>query len=296
MAAATTKDTQRSARGDETSGKVGTQPPPGLVRFGLFADAHYADKVHGSRHYRDSAGKLRLCVNTFAQEGLDFAVCMGDLIDSAEDRVAEIGYVRTMVDCFERFSGPRHWVLGNHDLSAFTKEEFLNYCGANRPAHYSFDVNFVHFVVLDANHHADGRDFSAGDFAWNNAWIGDAQIEWLTGDLKACGDRPAVVLCHENLDHRLSQGSLDPHVVCDADRVRQVLEAAGNVRAVIQAHYHAGLQVVQQGIPYLSLRAMVVGPGLENNAYAIATVHPGGRIELQGFGCQAGYGREAVDA
>ena len=67
-----------------------------VVRFGAFADAHYADKVYGDRHCRDSAGKLEACVETFQGAELDFAVCMGDLIDSAEDLDDEIGYVRTM--------------------------------------------------------------------------------------------------------------------------------------------------------------------------------------------------------
>ena len=261
-----------------------------VVRFGAFADAHYADKVYGDRHCHDSADKLQACVEVFRNEGVDFAVCMGDLIDSAEELEVEIGYARTMSDIFTRFEGPRHWVLGNHDVSALTKEEFLELCGAERPAYYSFDVNGVHFVVLDGNFHEDGSEFRAGDFSWDDAWVCAAQTEWLARDLAEAGDRRAVILCHENIDHRLWNGVLDPHVVRDAARVRQVLEEAGNVTAVVQAHYHPGMQTVQNGIPYVCLRAMVVGAGMENTAYAIVEVHEDGRLVVEGRGQQFSYG------
>jgi 3',5'-cyclic AMP phosphodiesterase CpdA len=183
-------------------------------------------------------------------------------------------------------------VLGNHDVGRLTKEEFLELCGAGRPSRYSFDVRGVHFVVLDGNCHADGSDFRAGGFSWDDAWVSAAQIEWLARDLEAADDRRAVVLCHENIDHRLWNGALDPHVVRDAARVRQVLETAGNVAAVVQAHYHPGLRTVQNGIPYICLRAMVVGPGPVNNAYAIIEVREDGRLAVTGGGQQRGYGLE----
>ena len=50
-----------------------------LVRFGLFADAHYAETVYGDRYCKDAPAKLRACIDTFAQGGLDFAICLGDI-------------------------------------------------------------------------------------------------------------------------------------------------------------------------------------------------------------------------
>ena len=45
----------------------------------------------------------------------------------------------------------------------------------------------------------------------------------------------------------------------DAAQVRQVIENAGNVCAVIQGHYHPGRAVEVNGIPYIGLAAMVEG-------------------------------------
>jgi len=260
-----------------------------LVRFGVFADPHYAEKVYGNRHCEDSVEKLRACVRAFGEAELDFAVCLGDLIDSAEEREVEAGYARTMAAEFSGFEGQRHYALGNHDVQALTKDEFLKLCGAQYPPYYSFDCKGVHFVILDGNCHEDGSDFAAGDFSWDEAWISPRQVDWLACDLKAAGGRPAVVLCHENLDHREYEGGLDPHVVRNAAQVRQVLEAAGNVTAVITAHYHPGLATEQGGIPHVALRAMVVGPGLENNAYAVVSLTADGALSVEGFGQQEGF-------
>ena len=216
-------------------------PRPALaVRFGLFADPHYAEKVYGNRHCEDSAAKLEACVETLAAEDLDFAVCMGDAIDSGEDREEELGYLGRMREVFAGCGVERHWVLGNHDLDSFTKAEFLEACGSGRGAHYSFDQKGTHFAVLDGNCHEDGSDFSPGNFEWDQAWLSPAQLEWLKADLAATS-KPAVVLCHENLDDRLHEGEPDPHVLRNADQVRVTLQEAGNVRAVIQGHYHPGL-------------------------------------------------------
>ncbi len=260
------------------------------LRFGLFADSHYAEMVYGDRHCRDSAAKVRTCIEVFKREELAFVVCMGDLIDKAEEWKTELGYLLAMRQVFEEYEGERHYVIGNHDVATLTKDEFLVHCGIDgaRP-YYSFERAGVHFAVLDGNCHADGSDFNAGDFAWDEAWVSEAQIEWLRRDLAAAGERPAIVLCHENLDDRMEDGVPISYAVRNAAQVRQILEEAGNVRAVIQAHYHPGLCATLGGIAYIGLRAMVVGAGLQNNAFAIAALRDDGKIELEGFGQQESF-------
>ena len=259
-----------------------------LVRFGLFADAHYAETVYGDRYCKDAPAKLRACIDTFAQGGLDFAICLGDIIDQADDPEVERGYLLHMNQIFAGFSGPRHFVIGNHDVATLTKREFLTACG-NCPSFYSFDAGEVHCVVLDGNCHADGSDFSGGNFSWDEAWISSAQLDWLKGDLETNRDRAVLAFCHENVDQRLCQGQRDPHILCNAAQLRQLLAGAGNVRALLQAHYHPGILTTIEGIDCIGLRAMVVGAGLENNAYAIASLYRDGRLVIDGFGQQPSY-------
>ncbi len=257
----------------------------GQVRFGVFADPHYAEMVYGDRYCEESFGKLGACIEVFERSELDFVVCMGDMIDAHEDPEVELGYLVKMREVFERFSGERHWVIGNHDVTGLAKDVFLEGSGSQGP-YYSFDAGGFHFVILDGNCHEDGSDFSRGNFEWDQAWVSAAQLEWLADDLGASDGRQCIVFCHENVDWRLSDGERDPHVLCNALRVGAVLQQAGSVRAVFQAHYHPGIRTAVAGIECLGMRAMVVGSGMENNAFAIVTAQPGGSIVVEGFGQQ----------
>ena len=260
--------------------------PGPLLSFGLFADAHCGPRVHGDRCCPDSLGKLERCLEAFNARQLPLAMQLGDLVhggDAAEDRE----YLLRARQTCGRFQGAMHTVLGNHDVAALTKAEFLAQ-GARevRGPYYSFDAGPLHFAVLDGNCHEDGSDFTAGDLEWDQAWVSPAQVAWLEDDLRRSGGRRTIVLCHENLDDRRWEGQSDPHVARNAAEVRAVLERAGSVSAVIQAHYHPGARTVVNGIPYLTLTAMVTGPGETNNAYAIAHVGEDGALTIEGVGRQ----------
>ncbi|MFH1730149.1 MAG: metallophosphoesterase [Planctomycetota bacterium] len=260
-----------------------------LLAFGAFADAHYAPTVYGDRHCEDSLVKLRACIDAFNERELSLAVNLGDCIDTCESKEAELACLAEVAGAVAEFRGERRLVLGNHDLATFTKQEFLDNCGIDGAApYYSFDHGGVRFCALDGNCHEDGSDFAAGDFNWADAWVSDEQVRWLEAELAAAADGPAVVLCHESLDHHEWQGELDPHVIGNHEQVRSVIERAGNVAAVIQGHYHPGRRTVVNGIPYITLAAMCVGPGLDNNAFAIVSLRYDGSVAVEGFGRQQG--------
>jgi len=267
-------------------GLVERDRPP-LLSVGLLTDTHYAERTYGNRYCRDSLLKLSACIDAFNDRKLELAIHLGDAVDGSADRETELDYVNAFGRTFAAFRGERHAVLGNHDLGSLTKAEFLQQCRIPHAApYYSFAHKGFHFVMLDSNCHEDGRDLSRGDLPWDTTWIAPAQIEWLERDLAAAHGQPAIVCCHGNLDDRLWQDALDPHVVRNAADVRDVLERAGNVLAVISGHYHLGMHTVVQGIPHLALAAMVEGAGLESNAYAVLSVYRDGEAILEGFGRQ----------
>jgi len=92
--------------------------------------------------------------------------------------------------------------------------------------------------------------------------------------------RPTVVFIHQNL-----HDEKDVHGVKNAPEVRAILEASGDVIAVFQGHMHPGGLVRLGGVTYCTLRAMVEGPGLENNAFGVVKLR-GRKVELEGFGQQ----------
>jgi len=258
----------------------------GPFSFGLVTDVHYADIApQGSRHYRDSLGKLAEAVGTFNARKPAFLVELGDFVDAGAAKDDDLKYLATIRKTFEAFHGPRHFVLGNHCVTKLTKEEFLDHCGAEvKRSYHSFDVGRYHFVVLDANFREDGAPYAAGNFQWTDAWIHGPQQEWLADDLQKARDRRTLVFVHQNLDKET-----DAHGVKNAPAIRAILEKAGNVLAVLQGHLHSGGYSKIAGIHYVTLRAMIEGPGPENNAFALATIDADDRITLQGFGRQVSY-------
>ena len=265
-----------------------------MLTFGLLSDPHYAPGAHNTRFYGDSLAKAECCVETFNLRALPLAVAMGDLIDHAPTVEDEIDCLDELCRAFAAFRGQRLVVVGNHDLASLTKGAFAEHvhseCApiAGWGLYGSLDLCGVHLVYLDGNYRPDGAGFGCGNFCWDDAWLSEEQVSWLGADLQAAAGRPAIVLCHEHLapTPELAEGERDPHVVGNAAQARAAIERAGNVRAVIQGHYHRGRTVVVNGIPYVGLAAMVEGPGLENNTYAIASLYADGGLSIEGFGRQ----------
>lgn len=267
---------------NETSLAADEEPEPALVRIGLVTDLHYADKPPGgSRHYRDSLAKLAEAGRQFVQAKTDVVIELGDFIDSAESLEAEKGFLRRVETEFAKVPGPRHHVLGNHCVSALTKSEFLEIAG-QASAYYSFDLNRVHFVILDACFRSDGAGYERSNFQWTDSFLPPAELEWLRGDLQAATG-PILVFVHQCLD------VAPPYGVKNAAEIRQMLEASGRVLAVFQGHHHPGGYRQINGIHYCTLRAMVEGTGQESNAFAVVEVAADRKVRVTGFGKQTGY-------
>jgi len=254
-----------------------------VLSFGLVADLHYADKEPWrTRIYRDSAQKLRTCIETFRKLNLQFIVELGDIIDKA-DWKTERKYLETINYIFKGFRGKRYYVLGNHDLSTFSKSDFIGFSGAKKN-YYSVDYGEYHFVILDANYNSDGSDYDAGDFDWTETYIHSPQQLWLKSDLEQARMKKIIVFVHQNL-----HDENDPHGVKNAPEIRRILEDMGNVVVVFQGHDHKGGYSEINGIHYVTLRAAVEGRAPENYAYAVVEVSRNGRIYVNGYGQQKSF-------
>lgn len=253
------------------------------MKFGIVSDCHYADAdTVGSRFYRHSLEKLGECVEAMNEQQVDFFAELGDFKDQdsppAEQKT--LSYLQAIESVFCKFNGPAYHVLGNHDQDSLSKIQFLtNIENAGIDpgrSYYSFDSNGVHFVVLDANYKSDGADYDHGNFDWTDANVPPAEMQWLRRDLAA--SRGAVIV----LVHQLLDGT-GPHYVKNAAEVRQIIEQSGRVLAVFQGHRHDGGYSRIEGIHYYTLKAVVEGPGPENNSYAIVEVKPDMSITITGY-------------
>lgn len=246
------------------------------LRIGLVTDLHFADKAAaGTRHYRETLGKLEEAATEFRQQKLDFIVELGDFIDAAASVDLERRYLKTVDKEFSKICDDRHYVLGNHCVDTLTKEEFLG--GVDKQhSYYSFDRNGFHFIVLDSCFRSDGQPYGRRNFKWTDANVSVAELEWLKADLQA-NTRPVIVFAHQRLDVSNNHG-----VKNNAD-VRKILESSGKVLAVFQGHSHKNDLKTINGTHYCTLVAMVEGSGEKNNGYSVLELDSDNTIRLTGF-------------
>lgn len=254
----------------------------GEVLLGVFSDAHFADRPPtGTRHYRDSVAKMEAFVRAMNEARPAAVIGLGDIVDKGESVEAEAAYLKTIEAAYGGFRGPRHHAIGNHDVGTFTKAQFT--AGSGMPApQYTFDIGPVRGIVVDANFSPDGTPFAAGKFKWNEAALPASQAAWLAEQIRTAPGK-AIVFLHYRLDD-----DKNPHTLRGAADVRRLLEQSGKVLAVFSGHDHKGGFNRVGGIDYVTLRGMVEGPGVENNAFALVRVTAAG-VRVQGFGKQPSY-------
>jgi len=265
------------------SSQAAGHPRSTRIRFGIVTDTHYADRDHQrNRYYRESISKMKEFIELMNKENVAFIVELGDFKDQGDPPAEEstISYLQTIEEEFQKFKGNKYHVLGNHDVDSISKEQFLaNVTNTNisqESKYYSFDLNGLHLIVLDANFRSDGLDYDSGNFDWTDANIPQAELNWLESDL-ASTSKPSIIFVHQQTD---GQGD---HFVKNAADVRLNLQKDKKVLAVFQGHNHAGHYSYIEGIHYYTLKAMVEGDGEENNSYAIVEIYDDYSITVTGY-------------
>jgi len=256
-----------------------------LVRFGLFSDIHYADREPvGNRFYRQSLTKVQETIDKMNEGKVDFVIELGDFKDQdpIPNETNTLKYLTDIESVFRKFNGPTYHVLGNHDMDGISKSQFLervvNTGISSSKSYYSFNLNGIHFVVLDGNFTKENKAYNHGNFNWEDTFFPESQANWLKDDLKA-NQFPAVVFIHQMLDD--SKGVKQS--VKNAAEVRQILEQSGEVIGVFQGHVHEERYKLINRIPYYSVNAVADGDGPENNSSIIVDVYKNGGLMIKGF-------------
>jgi predicted phosphodiesterase len=213
-----------------------TARPFDSLRIGLCADLHQ-DLIF------DAPRRLEAFIMDMQQKRPDFIIQMGDFC-CPRDRN------RPLMEIWNRFSGPRYHVIGNHDPeNEFTREQVVDYWQA-KGKYYSFDIKGFHCVVLDGNDHNPEHKP-----AWKyERFIGREQLQWLEADLDKTS-LPVIVFCHQGLDNDM--GGIE-----NGTRVRLVLERANQksrfskVQVVFSGHHHQDYYNVFNGIHYMQINSM----------------------------------------
>src|SRR5699024_6016999 len=170
------------------------------LRIGLCADLHQ-DLIP------DAPGRLSAFIDEMEEKKPDFIIQLGDFCQPSPQN-------KEVMDIWNRFSGPKYHVMGNHDPEGdFTQDEVVDFWKAEG-TYYSFDMKGYHFVVLNGNEQNPEHDTP-----WKyERYISDIQRDWLKNDLRTT-DLPVIVFCHQGLDN-------DEYGIENAMRVRLILERA----------------------------------------------------------------------
>ena len=274
-----------------------------LFSFGVIADCQYADRddataissdrrhIHDNR-YRLSPSKLEEAIEFFNQNELEFVVHLGDFVDS---NVKE--YAPPLLDIVSRSKAPFWHVLGNHEYHKADCDEIeiLATYGLEK-SYYANSIKSHKFIVLDTNElgvikHSDKNtpEWEMGDqylqtfvdrgalnaYPWNGG-VGAEQMRWLQGEIEIAhraGERVILFAHHPIFPH-------DGANALNDDEILNTIDESGGVIAYINGHNHFGAVGVRNGVPYVTMPAMLED---EKNAYAICTVYDD-TLEFTGYG------------
>lgn len=199
------------------------------LRFGLITDVHQ-DIIP------DASTRLGAFVEAMTREKVAFIAQLGDFCIPKEAN-------RGFYEVWERFSGPRYHVLGNHDMDGgFTREQTVRYFGMPH-RYYAFEQQGVTFLVLDGN---DPGGTSQG----YKRFIAKEQADWLRKQLMETKG-PIVILIHQPLD----QASGIDNFTEISELLKGEPGARPNVLAVFSGHLHKDYHRPVDGVNHVQINS-----------------------------------------
>jgi len=206
-----------------------------IVRFGICSDVH-KDIMH------DADERLASFITEASERDLDFIIQLGDFVRPYD-------YNLDFMSVWNSYPGNSYHVIGNHEPDGgFTKQDVVEYLGMP-DMYYSFNINGVHFIVLD------GNDFnpSPGRPPGYSRYIGEEQIEWLKNEISSTEEN-IIIFSHQSLEN---ENGVENNL-----QIRSILEeenrSAGfnKILACFSGHHHTDYAVNINGIYYIQINSM----------------------------------------
>lgn len=300
--------------------KVGKSPGKEVVlKFAMITDVHYGNRTclencgpenpnyqATLRHLQENALRLTRGIEYINQAGVDFTVCLGDVLDSDFPGVDNdatfsqkvnrvLGDAEDISNVLGSLDQELHYVLGNHDLYVLEGEQCLDALGLStrqwnpeRGQSYSFDRNGIHFVVLDANFKQD--DSPNHGRAYTNyleTYIPRRGLEWLADDISETRD-DTIIFVHQPI---YAEGGYEVAAIQNREDVREQLERVSNgrIRAVFQGHIHTSQANNVGGIPYVSLPAVTQQHNVRKVPLSVVSVYTDGSMAVEGIDMHSHY-------
>lgn len=146
--------------------------------FVQLSDTHWGFSGPPNPEAKSTLQKAVAAVNSLAEQP-DFVIFTGDLTHTTDDpkeRRKRLAEFRAIVSDLK--VKQLRFIPGEHDASLDKGEAYQEFFGNT---HYTFDHKGIHFIALDNVSDPAGR-------------IGDEQLAWLEGDLKALPKHAKIVV------------------------------------------------------------------------------------------------------
>lgn len=242
-----------------------------VFRIGYISDVHYDASVSSPPHLLDRSQALNYIANflqAMEQWKPDLIIHAGDKTGASNGNAStqEAWYQATLdAVAASRFPVKDGISPGNHDPEYMSFAQLLSLHAGETwmesGALYGYwEQGGLGFVSLDAQYDTNDDSHLSGEHV-GYGHINQDQLDWLEAKL-ATVNVPVIVNVHQiaaEFDTDLFYLTKATYHVDNRAALRTILEAAGNVIAVIQGHMHFARAQVINGIPYFTCPAIVPG-------------------------------------
>ncbi len=222
------------------------------MKFFAFTDMHYSDiEMPGERKRPMSLEKVKKALSEHL-EGCDFVVNFGDTADLFEGCKEQTVLWEETAEVLRNCGKDYYCLIGNHDTST----DKAVWCRImNMPSrYYSFVREGIKFLVLDPNQNDEKNPYPSEEIRWAECFIDDEQFEWMKREIEEA-ECDVIILSHELLILENREND-DDHVIRNREKLINLIESSGKVRAVFAGHYHYGDRVFHNGIGYITFRSI----------------------------------------
>ncbi len=218
------------------------------MKIGFFTDSHYSSQkiTCGNRYNNKSLEKIKQAYKFFEKEKCDIVVCLGDLIDKEDSHQKEIENLKEVAEVIKNSPLKTICLMGNHDAFTFTRDEFYEILGTEKPKNIIFDNKALLF--LDACYFKSGIHYMPGDSDWTDTFY--PHLKELEQDLAS--SRDVYLFLHQNIDLNIRED----HRLYNSEELNELLKKNGGVKTVYQGHYHFGEESFYNDIRFKTFPAM----------------------------------------
>ena len=252
------------------------------LKIGLMTDLQARSSTGKMRSDRIIKEEFMEPLNTFLSHMTekfqpDFLVQNGDIIEgTGRDGEVGSGELRSIKRIHDEVGIPVKWVIGNHEVRAVTKEEYLQALEIDYLYKYE-DIGDYRIVIIDSNFDEQDRDIIPGDY-YTRGKVSQEQMQWLEEEaLKT--DKKKIVFIHHppvwNIPNKENDG-----LPLNALELRSLF-AKNDVTAVFAGHIEQLYTEEVDGVKYYVLPGVVKSDEYKGTYYTISI--NGDNVELEMF-------------